>query len=59
MRLAKAGQLAAAVMSLIQSVKLNGHDPYVFLKNVLARLPNQKNSPIDELLPLHWTPLIT
>ena len=59
MRLAKAGQLAAAVMSLIQSVKLNGHDPYVYLKDVLARLPTQKNSRIDELLPLHWTPLLT
>lgn len=55
----RAGQRAAAVMSLIQSAKLNGHDPYDYLKDVLARLPTQKNSCIDELLPHRWTPLIT
>jgi hypothetical protein len=31
------GQRAAAVMTLIQSAKLNGHDPYAYLKDVLAR----------------------
>lgn len=55
----RAGQRAAAVMSLIQSAKLNGHDPYEYLKDVLARLPTQKNSRIDELLPHNWTPLTT
>ena len=55
----RAGQRAAAVMSLIQSAKLNGHDPYAYLKDVLARLPTQKNSRIDELLTPNWTPLIT
>jgi len=55
----RAGQRAAAVMSLIQSAKLNGHDPYAYLKDVLERLPTQKNSRIDELLPHHWTPLTT
>ena len=52
----RAGQRAAAVMSLIQSAKLNGHDPYAYLKDVLARLPTQKNSRIDELLPHNWQP---
>jgi len=54
----RAGKRAAAVMSLIQSAKLNGHDPYAYLKDVLARLPTQLNSQIDELLPHHWQPLI-
>jgi len=45
-------------MSLIQSAKLNGHDPYAYLKDVLARLPTQKNSRIEELLPHNWTPSI-
>ena len=31
----RAGQRAAAVMSLIQSAKLNGHDPYAYMKDVL------------------------
>ncbi len=53
----RAGQRAAAVMSLIQSAKLNGHDPYTYLKDVLTRLPTHKNNLIEELLPHRWTPL--
>jgi transposase/polyhydroxyalkanoate synthesis regulator phasin len=53
----RAGQRAAAVMSLIQSAKLNGHDPYAYLKDVLTRLPTHKNNLIEELLPHRWTPL--
>jgi len=49
-----AGQRAAAIMSLIQSAKLNGHDPYVYLRDVLTRLPTHKASQIDELLPHRW-----
>ncbi len=51
-----AGQHAAVVMSLVQSAKLNGHDPWSYLKDVLIRLPTQLNSRIDELLPHHWRP---
>lgn len=52
----RSGKRAAAVMSLIQSAKLNGHDPYAYLKDVLTRLPTHKNSAIDELLPHNWIP---
>ena len=55
----RSGQRAAAVMSLIQSAKLNGHDPHAYLKDVLARLPTQKNSQIAELLPHRWQPMLT
>jgi transposase len=51
----RAGQRAAAVMSLIQSAKLNGHDPYLYLKDVFTRLPTQPANRIDELLPHHWS----
>lgn len=51
----RSGQRAAAVMSLIQSAKLNGHEPYAYLKDVLERLPTQKASAIHELLPQHWS----
>jgi transposase len=54
----RAGQRAAAVMSLIQSAKLNGHDPYAYIKDVLTRLPTQKYSQIDQLLPHRWQPQI-
>jgi transposase-like protein len=50
----RAGQRDATVMSLIQSAKLNGHDPYRYLKDVLERLPTQPVSRIQELLPHHW-----
>ncbi|RAI71183.1 hypothetical protein DOZ80_04870 [Pseudomonas fluorescens] len=50
----RSGKRAAALMSLIQSAKLNGHDPYEYLKDVLERLPTQKMSAIGELLPHKW-----
>jgi len=50
----RAGQRAANIMSLIQSAKLNGHDPYRYLKDVLERLPTQPASRIEELLPHCW-----
>ena len=50
-----AGQRAAVVMSLVQSAKLNGLDPWAYLRDVLARLPTHLNSRIDELLPHRWS----
>ena len=52
----RAGQRAATVMSLVQSAKLNGHDPYRYLKDVLERLPTQPASRLAELLPHRWQP---
>jgi transposase len=52
----RAGQRAAVLMSLIQSAKLNGHDPYQYLRDVLERLPTQPASRLAELLPHHWRP---
>ena len=52
----RAGQRAAAVMSLVQSARMNGHDPYAYLQDVLTRLPTHKASRIDELLPHRWQP---
>jgi len=49
-----AGERAAVVMSLLQSAKLNGHEPWAYLKDVLTRLPMQLNSRIEELLPHQW-----
>ena len=52
----RAGQRAAAVMSLIQSAKLNGHDPYAYMKDVLSRLPTHRASQVGDLLPHRWQP---
>ena len=54
----RAGQRAAAVMSLIQSARLNGHDPYAYLKDVLQRLPTHRASQIEDLLPHRWRPVL-
>lgn len=50
----RAGKRAAAIMSLIHSAKLNGHEPHAYLKDVLERLPTQPASRIGELLPHRW-----
>jgi transposase len=52
----ESGQRAASIMSLIQSARLNGLDPYAYLADVLSRLPTHPDSQIDELLPHVWIP---
>ena len=42
-------------MSLVQSARLNGLDPYAYLKDVLQRLPTQPARLVGELLPHRWT----
>ena len=52
----RSGKRAAAIMSLIQSARLNGHDPYAYLKDVLTRLPTQKTSEVEQPLSHQWIP---
>jgi transposase len=52
----RAGKRAAAIMSLVHSAKLNGHEPHAYLKDVMQRLPTQPASRVGELLPHRWTP---
>ncbi|RMS85426.1 Transposase, IS66 family [Pseudomonas savastanoi] len=51
------GRYAAANaerQSLIQSARMNGHDPHAHLKDVLTRLPTQKASELDQFSPHQW-----
>lgn len=41
-------------MSLIQSARMSGHNPYAYLKDVLTQLPTQRASEIGQLLPNQW-----
>jgi transposase len=50
----RAGKRAAAVMSLVHSARLNGHEPHAYIRDVLERLPTQPASRIGELLPHRW-----
>jgi transposase len=52
----RAGKRAAAIMSLVHSARLSGHDPHAYLRDVLERLPTQPARHIDELLPHRWKP---
>jgi transposase len=48
-----AGKRAATVM---KSARLYGHDPWVYLRDVLTRLPTHPARTVDELLLHRWTP---
>ncbi len=52
----RAGKRGAAVMSLLHSARMNGHDSYAYFKDVLERLPTNPASRIEELLPHRWLP---
>ena len=51
----RAGKRAAAIVRLVHSARLNGHDPYAYLKDVLERLPTQPASRVQDLLPHRWS----
>jgi transposase len=52
----RAGQRMASILSLLETAKLNGLDPYAWLREVLTRLPSWPNSRINELLPYAENP---
>ena len=47
----KGGERAAAVLSLIETAKLNGLDPEAYLRTVLARIADHPAKKIADLLP--------
>jgi len=53
----RGGKAAAIIYSLIESCKLNQVNPYEYLRDVLARIPNTLNRDIRSLLPYIWKPL--
>ncbi len=55
----RSGQRAAAIMSLLQSAKINGLDSYAYLKDAIENLPTHPYSKIEELLPHRWQPANT
>jgi transposase len=52
------GDRAAAMYSLIGSAKLNGLDPELYLRTVLARIADHPVSHIQELLPWNLAPTL-
>jgi transposase len=52
------GERAAAIYSLIGTVKLNGLDPEAYLREVLTRIADHPISRINELLPWNILPAV-
>jgi len=50
------GRRAAAMYSLIESAKLNGLNPQLYITDVLARIANHPARHIDDLFPWNWQP---
>jgi transposase len=51
----RGGERAAVMYTLIQTARLNAIDPYAWLADVLARLPDHPAKRIHELLPWNWS----
>jgi transposase len=51
------GRRAAAMCSLIESAKLNGVNPQLYLADVLARIADHQARHIAALLPWNWKPV--
>jgi transposase len=52
----RGGRAAAVLFSLIETARLNGVEPYAYLKDVLARINTHRVDRLEELLPMNWTP---
>jgi len=50
------GETLAAAMSLIESAKMSGLNPEVYLADVLGRIHDHPNLQLDALLPWNWHP---
>ncbi|MGO9470153.1 MAG: transposase domain-containing protein [Isosphaeraceae bacterium] len=44
------------LFSIVSSCRRHGHDPFVYLRDVLARLPDHPKEKLAELLPDRWSP---
>jgi hypothetical protein len=49
----------AILFSVVSSCGRHGHDPFVYLRDVLTRLPGLPRERLAELLPDRWKPAET
>jgi transposase len=50
------GKTMAVLFSLVSSCQRHGHDPYVYLRDVLTRLPDHPKEKLADFLPDRWSP---
>jgi hypothetical protein len=53
---ANGGKTMAVLFSVVSSCQRHGHDPFVYLRDVLERLPTLPRERLAELLPDRWSP---
>jgi transposase len=56
---AAGGRAMAILFGVVSSCQRHGHDPFVYLRDVLTRLPGLPKDQLAELLPDRWTPAET
>jgi transposase len=56
---AAGGKTMAILFSVVSSCQRRGHDPFVYLRDVLTRLPGLPKEQLVELLPDRWAPAET
>jgi hypothetical protein len=49
------GKTMAVLFSVVSSCQRHGHDPFVYLRDVLSRLPDHPPERLAELLPDRWS----
>jgi transposase len=54
----RGGEAAAVAFSLLETAKLNGIEPFAYLKDVLARIRSHRIDRLTELLPFNWKPAV-
>jgi hypothetical protein len=50
----RGGHAAAVAFSLIETARLNGVEPYAYLRDVLQRINGHRQDRLEELLPMNW-----
>lgn len=54
----EAAQRSAMLYSLLGTCKMHGINPFIWLRNVLQRIPEHPINKIEQLLPQSWKPLL-
>lgn len=52
----KGGERIASILTIIETVKLHGHYPEVYLTDVLTRIQDHPKDRLEDLLPWNWMP---
>jgi transposase len=52
------GKTMAVLFSLVSSCQRHGHDPFIYLRDVLERLPDHPKDHLEDLLPARWSPAL-